>query len=156
MSKTKLRWVEPPKDFPIVDEVIVGDVFIDGTVSFHPSVFFMEKLTYGGTPPRGAFVQMQDGRWRRWPEAAFAAFGLHADAIAKTVDEDLNFIIFRSGNRLAMLECGLDGSVSALLRDRSTNAEGETWVVTPDALEGTVRRIKNFLDPSPTGPKPSE
>jgi hypothetical protein len=53
--------------------------------------------------------------------------------------------LFLGGSKYAMLECDDEGSLIALLSDRSSASEAETWVVEPDGLTTAVRKIRSFL-----------
>jgi hypothetical protein len=53
--------------------------------------------------------------------------------------------IFLAGARYAMLETDEEGTTVALLSDRSTDSEAETWVVEADGLTMAVRKIRSFL-----------
>ena len=53
--------------------------------------------------------------------------------------------VFLAGARYAMLETDEEGITAALLSDRSTDSEAETWVVDANGLTTAMRRIRSFL-----------
>jgi len=53
--------------------------------------------------------------------------------------------VFLNGARYAMLESDDDGVTVAMLSDRTTDSEAETWVVESDGLTKAVRKIRSFL-----------
>jgi hypothetical protein len=53
--------------------------------------------------------------------------------------------IFLGGSKYAMLECDEEGALVALLSDRASASEAETWVVEPGGLTAAVRKIRSFL-----------
>ena len=61
--------------------------------------------------------------------------------------------IFLGGSKYAMLESDEEGSLVALLSDRLSTSEAETWIVEPDGLTAAVRKIRSFLG-SPHGTHP--
>lgn len=61
--------------------------------------------------------------------------------------------IFLGGPKYAMLESDEDGSLVALLSDRASSLEAETWVVESTGLTAAVRKIRSFLG-SPHGANP--
>ena len=61
--------------------------------------------------------------------------------------------IFLGGARYAMLEADEDGSLVALLSDRSSTEEAETWIVEPGGLTAAVRKVRAFVGP-PHGANP--
>jgi hypothetical protein len=75
-----------------------------------------------------------------------------ADRIVRSRSGGIAFI-FVAGSRYAMLECDDDGVTVALLSDRSSNSEADTWVVDANGLTGAVRRIRTFLG-APHGAHP--
>lgn len=61
--------------------------------------------------------------------------------------------VFLGGAKYAVLESDEDGSLVALLSDRASTSEAETWVVEPNGLTAAVRKIRSFLG-SPHGANP--
>jgi hypothetical protein len=53
--------------------------------------------------------------------------------------------VFLGGVRYAMLESDDEGVTVAMLSDRASNSEADTWVVEAGGLTKAVRRIRTFL-----------
>jgi hypothetical protein len=61
--------------------------------------------------------------------------------------------IFLGGAKYAMLESDEEGSLVALLSDRASTLEAESWVVEANGLTAAVRKIRSFVG-SPHGANP--
>lgn len=85
-------------------------------------------------------------------ERVLDQLGDSADRIVRSRSGGIAFLFF-AGPRYAMLESDDDGSTVALLSDRATDTEAETWVVDPDGLTSAVRKIRSFLG-APRGAYP--
>lgn len=85
-------------------------------------------------------------------ERALNQLGAPADRVVISRAGGIAFI-FLGGAKYAMLESDEDGSLVALLSDRASTAEAETWVVESNGLTAAVRRIRSFLG-SPHGANP--
>lgn len=55
--------------------------------------------------------------------------------------------VFLCGPRYGVLECDDEGAVVAMLSDRSTHDEAETWIVEPDAFTAAASKVRAFLGP---------
>lgn len=53
--------------------------------------------------------------------------------------------VFIAGTRYAMLETDEEGTTAALLSDRSTDSEADSWIVDSGGLTSTVQKIRAFL-----------
>jgi hypothetical protein len=85
-------------------------------------------------------------------EGVVNQLGDRADRIVRSRSDSISFI-FIGEAKYAMLECDEDGAIVALLSDRTSSSEAETWVVEPGGLTTAVQRIRTFLG-APHGANP--
>jgi hypothetical protein len=70
--------------------------------------------------------------------------GEPADRVVLARSAGIAFI-FLGGAKYAMLESDEDGALVALLSDRASSVEAESWVVEPGGLTTAVRKVRSFL-----------
>lgn len=83
----------------------------------------------------------------RTVERVLSQLGERPDRIVRSRGGGIAFLFLARG-RYAMLECDDEGVTIALLSDRSTDSEAETWIVAPGELTSAVRRIRSFVGAS--------
>lgn len=80
----------------------------------------------------------------RTVERLISQVGERPDRIVRSRAGGIAFV-FLARTRYAMLECDEDGAMVALLSDRATDSEAETWVVASGELTSAVHRIRSFV-----------